>query len=321
MAYLIGTDEAGYGPNLGPLVISATVWRVPDKSLRRDLYETLADCVHLAPSECQGNGKVPIADSKKLYQPGHGLNALELGVLTALAAIGARVSRWREVFRLLDESGADAVAGVPWHRDYDLELPCAVTREQLEAAARCFMEGLHRAGVSLVAMRSAVIFPAHWNDLLDQHESKGAALSHCTLGLVRELLAMLAPAPALVVCDKHGGRNRYGPLLQHFFPDAFVESRGEGRAVSVYRWGPPATRTEVQFVAKGESFLPSALASMTSKYLRELAMLAFNDFWGKQKPGLRPTAGYPGDASRFHREICDLTHSLGIADRQLWRNK
>ena len=26
--YLIGTDEAGYGPNLGPLVISATVWQV-----------------------------------------------------------------------------------------------------------------------------------------------------------------------------------------------------------------------------------------------------------------------------------------------------
>ena len=30
MTYLIGTDEAGYGPNLGPLVISATVWQVPD---------------------------------------------------------------------------------------------------------------------------------------------------------------------------------------------------------------------------------------------------------------------------------------------------
>ena len=40
MAYLIGTDEAGYGPNLGPLVISATLWEVPEeaKDLLRPMY-------------------------------------------------------------------------------------------------------------------------------------------------------------------------------------------------------------------------------------------------------------------------------------------
>ncbi len=29
--FVIGTDEAGYGPNLGPLVISATLWETPDE--------------------------------------------------------------------------------------------------------------------------------------------------------------------------------------------------------------------------------------------------------------------------------------------------
>ena len=28
MTLVIGTDEAGYGPNLGPLVVAATVWDV-----------------------------------------------------------------------------------------------------------------------------------------------------------------------------------------------------------------------------------------------------------------------------------------------------
>ena len=36
MPFLLGTDEAGYGPNLGPLVISASVWEVPDGG--DDLY-------------------------------------------------------------------------------------------------------------------------------------------------------------------------------------------------------------------------------------------------------------------------------------------
>jgi len=44
---------------------------------------------------------------------------------------------------------------------------------------------------------------------------------------------------------------------------------------------------------------------MTAKYLRETAMRAFNAFWAERVPGLRPTAGYPGDARRFREEIAD----------------
>ena len=39
MPYLLGTDEAGYGPNLGPLVISASLWEVPEGVRGDDLYE------------------------------------------------------------------------------------------------------------------------------------------------------------------------------------------------------------------------------------------------------------------------------------------
>ena len=44
MPYLVGTDEAGYGPNLGPLVVSATVWRV-DTLHDTDLYSRLRKSV------------------------------------------------------------------------------------------------------------------------------------------------------------------------------------------------------------------------------------------------------------------------------------
>ena len=41
MAYLIGTDEAGYAPNLGPLVITCTVWRIAQQPADLDLYRLL----------------------------------------------------------------------------------------------------------------------------------------------------------------------------------------------------------------------------------------------------------------------------------------
>ena len=44
-------------------------------------------------------------------------------------------------------------------------------------------------------------------------------------------------------------------------------------------------------------------ASMTSKYVRELAMELFNRFWQRHVPGLTPTKGYPEDAKRFRRDI------------------
>ena len=39
MAFLIGTDEAGYGPNLGPLTICGTLWSIDkDQTSGTDLY-------------------------------------------------------------------------------------------------------------------------------------------------------------------------------------------------------------------------------------------------------------------------------------------
>ena len=60
---------------------------------------------------------------------------------------------------------------------------------------------------------------------------------------------------------------------------------------------------------------------MASKYLRELAMLAFNDYWRSRVPNLQPTAGYPQDAKRFRAEIAEVQRQLHIADRVLWRDR
>ena len=64
-----------------------------------------------------------------------------------------------------------------------------------------------------------------------------------------------------------------------------------------------------------------ALASMLAKYLREVFMRQFNRFWLGHVPGLKPTAGYPGDARRFYDQIRDAMAELGLSEDQVWRKR
>lgn len=318
MAYLIGTDEAGYAPNLGPLVITATVWRVDGGLRERELYKMLDDCVCRCPAGADDE-RLVIADSKSVYKRDDELLSLERGVATALRACGESLAAWRDIWRVV--AGIDDVqlTSVPWHDGYDERLPVSCEPERIEECAARFRSGMEKAGLHLVAIRSAAVFPAEFNDLVDSCGNKASVLSNRTLELVRDLLKDRRDEPALVLCDKHGGRNHYVPLLQTLFPDYLVEVRKESREQSIYRWGPKKERIEFRFVTKGEEFLPAALASMVSKYLRELAMRAFNAFWMNHVPGLQRTAGYPVDSRRFKKEIELKQQELGIGDRVMWR--
>jgi hypothetical protein len=174
-----------------------------------------------------------------------------------------------------------------------------------------------------------LVFPAQCNDLVAHYCSKGAALSHITVGLLREVMVLIGsptsnlrpPTATFAVCDKHGGRNFYAALLQHHFSEHWIEPVHESRAESRYEWGPPDARTCVAFRTNGERFLPTALASMTAKYLRELSMRAFNEFWSAHIADLRPTAGYPKDSRRFRQAIATKQRELRIDDHVIWRNR
>lgn len=320
MPYLIGTDEAGYAPNLGPLVVSASLWWVSELAAGDELYRRLKGQVCRSASRNDKRRRLAIGDSKALYSPAQGLFELERGVLASLALLDECPDDWCDVWRLLDERSSAHFPGDPWHENYLLRLPVAVGPDDLATLVPRLRKGFERSGVRLVALRSRAVFPDEFNRATRELGNKAEALSKVTLSLVAELLSTCTGEPVLVVCDKHGGRNHYGRLLQQQFPDTLVEVRGEGSDLSVYRWGPAEARVEVRFRTGGEAFLPAALASMTSKYLRELAMKAFNDFWCARVPGLAPTAGYPRDARRFKTAIEPLQAALGIADHLIWRD-
>ncbi len=323
MGYLIGTDEAGYGPNLGPLVISASVWRAPDDVGGEDLFGRLG---HVIAGSLKQAGEFPqpcmvVADSKTLYNSGGDLRHLERGLWAAWAVLGQRPCTWLDVWNALAARAADEFSISPWFDGYDAPVPVDAMAGDWPAHVSRLRQALLSAGVELVALESRAVFPREFNRLLEKYGSKGSLLSHLTLELIECVMRPLEDVPVSVVCDKHGGRNCYGPLLMEHFPDCIIEIHGESRRQSVYRFGPEERRMEFCFRANGEQCLPAAMASMASKYLRELAMRPFNEFWCTRVPGLAPTAGYPQDAVRFKAAIGPAQRELGIDDDMIWRVK
>jgi hypothetical protein len=259
-----------------------------------------------------------MADSKLLYKPG-AIHDLERGALAALGCVGYECGPWRDLWRFLDARAVCDGDSLAWHNGYEVALPFAVDLQKLAKTTAVLRAGFEQAGVRLVGLYSRTTFPEEFNRLTESFNNKSETLSRLTLELLAEVLQRLPAAPVVAYCDKHGGRNFYSQLLQRQFPDWLIEVYCEGCDESIYRFGPPERRIEVGFRVQSERYLPAALASMIAKYLREIFMRPFNDFWCTRIPGLRPTAGYPKDSHRFRAQIREMQLALGIEDRVLWR--
>ena len=125
----------------------------------------------------------------------------------------------------------------------------------------------------------------------------------------------------VAACDKLGGRNFYRPLLTEAFPGSSPMVILECSKLSVYRLIWHDIPMEIRFQAKGEQNLPTALASLFSKYLRELSMTLFNRYWRSFIPELKETAGYPGDSGRFLKDIESVLPDAGIPMDEIWRKR
>ncbi len=70
---------------------------------------------------------------------------------------------------------------------------------------------------------------------------------------------------------------------------------------------------EVRFSGpRPEQHLPTAAASILSKYLREVSMEMFNRYWIKRVPGPQTDEGYPEDARRFREAIADPARKMNL---------
>jgi ribonuclease HII len=322
MPWIIGIDEAGYGPNLGPLVMTAVAHRVPAELATADLWQVLRSAVRRGTE--RADERLLIADSKQVYTPARGLLALETGVLATVApwTADSETTLLSGLVEKLCPSGHDDLRRELWYTGRS-PLPLHIDGPVLAALVARYAQACRETGLSLGPVHSVIVCPSLFNQLADRDGSKGAVLGHALGQLVQCALRDCVDEDVIsFFIDKHGGRNRYAPLLQDAVTDGVVMAHEESMNRSAYR--VLGLDRDVRFTFEpraDDAHYCVALASMVSKYLREIFMGEYNHFWQQHVPNLTPTAGYPGDATRFMERIRPAMQKLGIAESAVWRRR
>ena len=320
MPLIIGTDESGLGPNLGPLVVTATVWKT--KNDRQDLDKFAA---HL---QTAGRGlEIPIelGDSKSLFNSGGTLEGLEQVVIPALLNCNnsvdckSNISSAMGLISLLSnqvfsESDQDLFLKDHW------TLPLATDNAKIDYISTVWVDCQLECDCSLEAIYSKIVFPARFNEQIMVWNNKSTVLTSTTLEIVKDAFNQFQ-GDTQITCDRHGGRKCYHSSIQQFLTDHWVTIEKETANLSKYSWGIRDHHYQIEFVTRGERFPEVGLASMVSKYVRELTMYNWNLYWEDKIPGIKHTAGYPVDAKRFLDEIQQLASKNNLSMDQIWRSR
>ena len=323
---IIGIDEAGYGPNMGPLVVCATAWRAPLELDVCELGQMLAPEFQAKPLRKEFK-HVPIGDSKLINQGKTGHASLFSGAQFLLGAIAKshRSQSIDEVLAWISPEDCDRIKFVPWYSNCCLPRECADNSRELENSSFQDAEKkMAQLGLSLLDARARVVDEPEFNRQVDRIGNKSSLLSELSLNLARTIIDRNAAVdePIFVYCDKHGGRNRYQPFLMASFDQKWFSIQAEEQRCSEYKadWaGSPMT---IQFQVAGDSIFPSAASSILCKWIREEHMLKLNAFWqSNSESAIAPTAGYYVDATRFSKQIELVSQKLNLSRENWWRKK
>lgn len=281
MPWVVGIDEAGYGPNLGPLVQAAVALRLPDGDVAG--WDTLKPWVRRAHE--RDDGRLLIDDSKKVYAGPNGFAKLERGV--------------RDGFGL-----AELTSDAAWEAWLTAASPS--TLEAYRPAARARLVGPQQFNAILQEADSkAVVLSRGLIGLLRDKFAgvPGDEPLHVVCdkqggrNFYGPFLQDAFPDGWIVAERESAAESRYRVAGLNREVTVVFRPKADGDSVCV------------------------ALASMVCKYLREVCMAQFNAFWRTHVPGLKPTAGYPVDAKRFYAEIQPAMAKLGIPPDAVWRRK
>jgi ribonuclease HII len=301
MAVVVGIDEAGYGPLLGPLVVSSAAFEVPDQLLKADMWAVLADSVGKSRSGI--HGRLLINDSKQVYSKSVGIKHLERATLTFLKCLGHDPDDIAALLNVLCPECIGRLDGYEWYRGL-AGRRLAADKGDLSIAASVLSKDMARQKIRPLWMKTCCLDVVHYNRLVEGSKNKSLVLFDTAASLISDAFGRLESGTLQVVVDRQGGRANYRPGLMKMFEGADMAVLRQDQTDSSYELKMGNKVMRIHFVVGADSrFLPVALASMACKYIRELLNEQMNDYFAARYPTLKPTAGYWKDGTRFIEEL------------------
>jgi len=318
MAILVGIDEAGFGPILGPLVISSTTFKIPRHLMKADLWQILRNSV--GNRRKQLAGRLLITDSKKAYNKSLGIKHIKRTTVAHLKCLGKNPTTLNELLTSLCSDCISRLKFYPWHQNTGNRC-LAVDETDIAIASDVLKLNLASNDIKLLEMKSRCLDVKYYNQMITDVRNKATVLFNATSQLIQSTFDNFAGDDDLqIIIDRQGGRTHYHRILRRSFANTELKILRESPTVSSYELKDNNKQMCLHFVVGAdERFLPVSLASMTSKYLRELLIDNINQYFVSLHPNLKPTAGYWKDGLRFIEDVKKNIPHIQFDNNQLIR--